>query len=73
MTKPLYFWWRLDARVQKHKYQTFQEYKKRITEEWNKISMKKVNDVIDHISHLLPQIKEAGGAIVSFPKKVQGQ
>lgn len=65
-----YLWWRLDARVQKHKPQTFQAYKKRVFEEWNKISMKEVNDVIDHVSHLLPQIKEAEGAIVSSPKKV---
>jgi len=68
-----YLWWRLDARVQKHKPQTFQEYKEKVFEEWDKISMKEVNDVIDHVSHLLPQIKEAEGAIVLSPKKAVKQ
>ena len=58
-----YLWWRLDARIQKHRSQIFQEYKERITEEWNKISMKEVNNATDYVSHLLPQIKKAESAI----------
>ena len=63
-----YIWWMLDSRVARHHPQTFEDYRKYIVEEWDKITMEEIVHTVMRVRKLIPKVIEAIGGHVESVK-----